>query len=226
MKSDEIGLYLTHKTANKKGICRHCKATVSWTVQKLFSHKRANCPNLSDAEKFKFAGFQSAAILEGSVCELNGTESDIVSMNGDATHKRKLNYAKSSTSGMSSNYSKVSKWVDVINNADKDICDKALVNFVFRTGIPFRVVQSNAFKDFVTKLRPSYASVMAGEKVIRTRLLDSVYSENVNAGILLLENSVYYSIVSDWWSNMRNEHLVNFIILTPKHSIKNYYNST
>ena len=45
--------------------------------------------------------------------------------------------------------------------------------------------------------------------------MDKCYEKYKDLGKKLLDNAPFYSIVTDGWSNLRSEHLVNYIITVP-----------
>jgi hypothetical protein len=91
-----------------------------------------------------------------------------------------------------------------------------LSKFVYRTGIPFRVVESNAFIDFIKRLRPVYVKTgFPTAKVIATTLLDREYARLKEIGDNYLRNASCYSLTSDGWSNIKGQHMVNFIVHVP-----------
>ena len=62
-----------------------------------------------------------------------------------------------------------------INEELKNDIGTKLANFFYRTGISFRLVELEAFKDFVKSLKPSYASVIPNAKALSGSLLDKQY---------------------------------------------------
>ncbi|KAG6960354.1 hypothetical protein JG688_00009633, partial [Phytophthora aleatoria] len=63
-------------------------------------------------------------------------------------------------------------FVDAITEKDAARVDAALANLVFRTGISFRVVDSNAMREFVRALRPSYVERMPSAPSIAGKCLN------------------------------------------------------
>lgn len=99
-----------------------------------------------------------------------------------------------------------------MTDSKKERIDVALSHFFFRTGISFRIAESDAFRVLVHELNPQYASVMPGPKKICTELLNQEHSKLRNMLEKLLQTTSNLTLTSDGWSNIRGEHLVNFVI--------------
>ncbi len=108
------------------------------------------------------------------------------------------------------------QFADVVRPQDQRLIDDRLSAWIYRTAVPFNVVECNEFKNFMKTIRPAYQP--PSEKKLRTTLLDSAY-ERVTACVnrAIISSSDMISIVTDGWSNLRMEHLVNFVIVSKKH---------
>lgn len=95
-----------------------------------------------------------------------------------------------------------------------DIDDK-LASFFFRTGISFRVADSEAFKDFVGSLNPSYAKNIPSAKSLAGHHLDEHYSRCSRIIEKTLVESENLTLISDGWTNVRGDHIVNFCVKAP-----------
>jgi hypothetical protein len=52
----DVSQYLKDlNTDEKRGICITCSKQVNWNRERVASHKRANCPNVSEEERLFFA---------------------------------------------------------------------------------------------------------------------------------------------------------------------------
>jgi hypothetical protein len=70
-------------------------------------------------------------------------------------------------------------------------------------------------KDLIKKLRPAYSDFIPSAATIGNSLLTKEYYRLYERGKTFLANARSYSLVSDGWSNIRNEHLVNFVLIIP-----------
>ncbi|KAG1689997.1 hypothetical protein DVH05_028508 [Phytophthora capsici] len=107
------------------------------------------------------------------------------------------------------------KFVDTISDVEVESISALLADLVFRTGIPFRVVDSSCMKAFVKALRPAYANRMPSGRSISGKHLDAKYNSLFTQLEKVVEESEWFSIVSDGWSNSKNAHFVNFIVIVP-----------
>jgi hypothetical protein len=106
-------------------------------------------------------------------------------------------------------------WVDILSVVEKEQIDEALVEFFYRCNIPFNVIESNAFKDFIKTIRPAYEGLIPTAKQLGGCYLDKCYEKYKDLGKKLLDDAQFYSIVTDGWSNLGCEHIVNYIIIVP-----------
>lgn len=70
-------------------------------------------------------------------------------------------------------------------------------------------------KDLVTQMRPAYVDYIPSAATIGGNLLNKEYEQLYERGQSFLASATSYSLVSDGWSNLRNKHIVNFVILVP-----------
>jgi hypothetical protein len=80
--------------------------------------------------------------------------------------------------------------------------------------MPFNYVDCQEFKDFVMAIRPKYDRLTSWK--LRNTFLEKGYSRMQNNITQVVSNpSTSISLVSDGWSNLRNEHMINYVIITP-----------
>lgn len=97
----------------------------------------------------------------------------------------------------------------------KEQIDTALSTLFYRCNLSFSIVESAAFKDFVNTIRPSYSKFLPSRKVLGGTMLDNAYLKYKEIGLHMIKSARMYSLVTDGWSNVRQEHLVNFIVIIP-----------
>ncbi|KAG5674167.1 hypothetical protein PVAND_004150 [Polypedilum vanderplanki] len=107
--------------------------------------------------------------------------------------------------------------IQLLDADKKDKIDKAFSHFFFRTGISFRVADSDAFRKLIKELNPLYHEVLPNSSKLCTQMLQNEHSKLRDVLDKLLENASELTLTSDGWSNIRGEHLVNFIIQAPNH---------
>ena len=114
-----------------------------------------------------------------------------------------------------SQFSPIERWIDTCNSLIKDNLDTAIAKFFYRTAIPFNVADCKEWNDAWSIARP--ANKIPSSKVIRTTLLTKEYMKMKRNVQQIIQEASSVSIISDGWSNIRNEHLVNFLLLIPNH---------
>ena len=102
---------------------------------------------------------------------------------------------------------------DTIISKHKERADEKLAQMIFGLGLPFNIVESTVFIDFVRSLKPAYRlpsrNALSGEILMNYgKIHDAVVDEVEKA------QSVCLSV--DAWTNIRNESVVGFTATTPK----------
>lgn len=100
----------------------------------------------------------------------------------------------------------------LLSEEQRDDISAKLANFFFRTGISLRLADSAAFKDFVSSLNPVYAEKTPSSKTISGPLLDQQYGKFSKILEEILDTSQNLTLVSDGWTNIRGDHIVNFCV--------------
>lgn len=185
----QISVYLGNvNKQTRRAPCKSCDKMVQWAREAVASHKRKHCDNATEEEKKFFA-------------------------------KRKFNVMNSSGSESSAeniaNNSDDSFILSELTNEKKQEINSALAKFFFRTGISFKLVESGAFKDLIKSLNSTYAQEMPSSFVLSGSLLDQEHSKLSTQLQKMLESSTDLVLVSDGWTNIRGDHIVNFCVKAP-----------
>lgn len=105
-------------------------------------------------------------------------------------------------------------WADTMNAKEKDVLDRAFADVFFTTGIPFRVAEAPSLIHFLQLLRPAYKPPSA-RRVSGTLLTEAYNEEYKRVETKIKKEFTKICVVSDGWSNCRNNHLVNFVVTVP-----------
>ena len=90
----------------------------------------------------------------------------------------------------------------------------AFGNLFYRTGISFRIADSEAMKNFSNVLDPDYSKKISSSKSLSSRLLNRQYDETRAVVDDIFRDAEKLTLLTD--GNVRGEHLVNFIVKAPK----------
>lgn len=94
-----------------------------------------------------------------------------------------------------------------------------LAEFFVRCTIPFKVVDSEAFRNFVQVLRPAFADdYLCDKDKLRTLVLQESYSSMYEKVTSKIKQSKYFSIILYHWNCVDGSHLLNMMIHTPENS--------
>lgn len=144
----------------RRGTCISCEKDVCWARDRVAAHKRTNCPNASEEEKNFFRKRKIHEVSHSSDNTFDGETSS------------------------SSHYS-----TETFGDAEKQEADRLLALFFYRTGISFRLVDSESFKASISKINPTYAKFMPSAKMLSGTLLDQNYVLEASKLTNLLESS-------------------------------------
>ena len=88
----------------------------------------------------------------------------------------------------------------------------ACARWIYAAGLPLSTTEHPAFKQFINMLRPAFK--VPGRWSISHGLLDQEYSTVEAAVTRTLDASKRISLISDGWSNPRNELIINYLAAT------------
>ena len=169
-----------------KGSCKSCGKFVKWSRDSVASHKRKNC--LDDDEEARY------------FAKRNRTQSSLAShtlaIDENLPHDKILNEQE-------------------LTDEKKEEINTKFAKFFFRTGIPLTLADCETFKDFVTALHPAYAESMPNAHTLSGQLLDQEYQQLADRRDKFLHESHDLVLVSDGWTNVRGDHIVNFCVKAP-----------
>lgn len=148
MQNFQISEYLQDRVGNR-GKCKACSMMVAWARPRVAAHKRSTCPAASDEEKRKFSKRQASSLSD---------------------------FDSNSSFGSDAPEEEACSCCQLTQDKTSEINLK-LANFFFRTGISFRLVESDAFKNFINSLNPAYAALMPCAKTLSGSLLDQQYEK-------------------------------------------------
>lgn len=95
-----------------------------------------------------------------------------------------------------------------------DVQDK-IAKLFYRTGISFRLADSEAFKDVVKSLNPALLNSIPSSRSLAGNLLDKQHDACMQLMNETLATKQNLTLISDGWTNVRHDHIVNFCIKAP-----------
>lgn len=122
-----------------------------------------------------------------------------------------LSYPSSSTPTLS-----LTRFVDLISSKQITESREALARWIYVDNLPFSVVESNFFKKFIETLRPAFINHIPSRYEIANPLLNKIYNEMKCKVSSLTESVGEVCLISDGWSNIRGDSVINFVITTPQ----------
>ena len=109
-----------------------------------------------------------------------------------------------------------STFMDTCTQAEANSITKAIAAFFYRCNIAFRVVDSHAFRKFISLLRPAYASKFLFHRdKLCTTLLDQQYEELMSVLLAQVKKSKYFVLACDGYETSDGRHFVDVVIHTP-----------
>ncbi|CAM1295475.1 Uncharacterised protein r2_g470 [Pycnogonum litorale] len=133
---------------------------------------------------------------------------------GDSGACGELEPCPSTSSSISAGPQALRKFFDVMDSKSQQRADENLARAIFATGSPFTLTSNIYWQRFLKDLRPSY--MPPSRHVLSTSLLQRE-SDRVHEKVMtLVESADCVTLVSDGWSNIRGEGIINFIACTPQ----------
>lgn len=189
METFPLNQYLRNfNKLNHRGTCIVCEKEIPWSRDRIAAHKRSSCPNATAAEKEFFKKRKSHEMIQSS--------------HNSATYESSTNNSSAA---------------EASDQTERQEADRLLALFFFRTGISFRLADSSSFKAFISKISPTYAESMPSAKKLSGSLLDQNYASEAAKLDELLQLSRNLTLISDGWTNINGEHIVNYSVKAPGH---------
>ena len=114
--------------------------------------------------------------------------------------------------------SDVRMWIDRMPDLHKTELDDLYANIFYSTGVPFALADCCAVKIFFKKIRPFWNPPSAYR--ISNSHLNKAFKVFVNCREKFTSDCNQICLVTDGWSNLNVEHLVNFVTVFPNTTIK------
>lgn len=91
-----------------------------------------------------------------------------------------------------------------------------LARMIYGCNVPFHIVEHPAFVDFVSLINPAFGHRLPSRKEVAGSLLSRHFEKTKEEIIQLVEKSECVCVVSDCWSNIRHQSVVNFMVTFPE----------
>lgn len=124
--------------------------------------------------------------------------------------KRKFNEVSQSQSDLNTSNEESTR-----RSATQEEVNSAVANLFLRTGMAFRIADSPAWKNLIALLNPDYAQHMPSSRTLSGKLLDNQYEEASKKIGEILEGTENLTLTSDGWTNVKGDHIVNFVVKAP-----------
>lgn len=121
--------------------------------------------------------------------------------------------ATSSCSEPQSNRSVLRSFFDSMSKNESEKIDSAFAKAVYSSNVPLSLTDNTYWQMFFKQIRPSYK--VPSRHDLSNRLLDREYEEVTNFVDEQIKNADFVSIVTDGWSNIRNEGIISYVVTTP-----------
>ncbi|CAB4423155.1 unnamed protein product [Rhizophagus irregularis] len=109
---------------------------------------------------------------------------------------------------------KINNYMQSISNEDQQELEFLLARAFYSTGIPFNTIDNEDFQIFLKKTCPLFK--IPTRQSLSVNLLNNDYKNIRVATKNVLNETPYFCLTSDGWSNINKEPLINYIIITLK----------
>lgn len=207
------------------GTCSYCRsARYVNNICRMKEHL-GKCLSSPDSVRRQYEGFDSQSgksrdsktnsqRLNSSLNSSIVQEENSVGLEVDPTDEELTSVVQSSSSDKSNKQERLDNCVDNISQRESAAMDQALARYVFAEGLPFSIVESPHFRDFISLLRPSYVppsrfQISNSLLEIENARVDAQKNEKIQSAADLF-------IFTDGWSGIDNRSLINFLVGCPK----------
>ena len=105
----------------------------------------------------------------------------------------------------------IERFIDRTSVEQKKVYDLLCAEFIFEQNLPFIVSERDIYRAYSSALNSTYHTPYP--KTIGITLLDQVYESKKGDLITFLANAENLTLVTNGWSNIRHDHIVNYIIV-------------
>lgn len=184
-----------HNSANgDQKLCNFCSAKSAGTNRKrLLEHLAFRCHLVSLSIKTVMDDMYRSQYQSQS----SQSQSSQMSSSSDA------NFSQSSS---------IQSYADVVSKHDKENFDCSLASCFYTLGMPFKLVDHSAFRSFLKDLRPAYKP--PHRKELAGALLQAAYNKEHAKMIKALEREQRLTLVTDGWSNIKHQSIINYMLVT------------
>ncbi|XP_072400591.1 LOW QUALITY PROTEIN: uncharacterized protein [Diabrotica undecimpunctata] len=146
------------------------------------------------------------SIVENMMLSTTDTESSNLTNLGTPTSSstsytstNKRNLFATSQARPAKKSKKITDYMDILQEYEEEKISTALAKFIFGCNLPFTVVESPLFKNFIKTIRPAYLDKIPGRKKLCTSLLNKCYEDCIEISRKKVETESV--ILCDGWKN-------------------------
>jgi hypothetical protein len=177
--------------------CRYCHDLINTPSKDRWQSHIRNCEQ-APTEVRSYFGIHHVVVPVIDITAENTTSEPNQSMSNGQRGKR-----------LRSN----SGWFDRVSPAEKSALDAAYADVYYHTGIPFNVADNSAVTAFFKILRPAWTP--PNRRQLSGTLLEASFARQVGHTAAAFTREPLVALVTDGWSNIRNDHLVNYVAVFP-----------
>lgn len=107
----------------------------------------------------------------------------------------------------------ISSFFDSMSVTESEKLDSAFAKAVYSSNSPLSLTDNPFWQQFFKQLRPSYK--LPSRHELSTTLLDKEYEEVSQFVNEEIRKADFVTVITDGWSNVRNEGIVSYIVTTP-----------
>ncbi|XP_065315317.1 uncharacterized protein LOC135924197 [Gordionus sp. m RMFG-2023] len=214
-----------------KAVCKFCKMSYITHVDRMVKHLLSSCTMCPVIIKEKFYSNSKISTSTKNITNVICNTSKSISneeLGEISENDYQMNNILSCDSGefdsLISNQSTskaikyksqscITGFIDRINPKEKNELDQLFAKAVYASNLLFHITENPYIQEFFKKIRPIYT--LPRRRQLAGYLLDKASGDMEVRVADIIDKAPYLSIVSDGWSNIRNESIINFMVMTP-----------
>ncbi|XP_060523246.1 uncharacterized protein LOC132700133 [Cylas formicarius] len=197
-----------------KGICKYCGAIYVTHADRMTKHIIKQCKLVPEVVRKEYYERTKTNLIEYKLTE--GTLSvKNKRLHSEIDHNPSENASICpSSSQTSSQHFKIQKLTsfDNISEPEQSALQTLFCEAVYSSNCALSMFESDKWKQFFGKLRPAFK--IPDRKTIASSQLDKCYNKIKSNIQEILDNENNITLMSDGWTNVRNEGIINYMLHT------------
>ena len=210
----------------KTSLCHHCNTSYAFPnatrMNEHLAYQCVPCPEdiqlrakseLKNTKRKRTNSETSEIVDDCQACEVSESVKSACSSSTTNVNVNQIAVSVPHSHSVKSKQNLITSYLDKTSVEKKKKIDELIARAMYVSGSPLSMFDSLYWRAAVHELRPSYQLPSTYE--FSTPLLNAEYSRVMSDVAVKLRAAVSLALMSDGWSNLRAEGIINFLVSTP-----------